>query len=308
MYYNCEQLTKYIEGMKSKKQDFDALFRDSLGDTKSSLEMREAIRLDIDVAKEGYDRQVEAKKLFGRYFFGPEEAASALGIEIDMSSVPAIPFSKEELERASNHDQFLIYRAPLTISEVEKALLAKNSEIKIVYDKSVQNQPFITEEEIGAGWALTSNDSVPVYNIRSVNYLSEVYAYHDYLVDVLYEDGPIPEKFWPAIQELVLRGGELEAALKSKNNVKGMTALANDLLMTRMFRHTPAEMLYDLVVDYKIRGQNSSLLEGIFGTRQTTNGANFVTVGHSYDNNIEISTWMSDVARENIYPPFTRRI
>lgn len=225
------------------------------------------------VSIEGYKKENEkilrAKEIMGRNFLGRREIEKAFGIKINPESVPEIPFSREDLERANELNQFLILRIdempngePLTVGEMNKLLKGKVNDggKTLFYDDGsgniedsgwYKNEDFITKEVPKLSWALVSKEIIP--NSSSKNYLEQTDEVVGYLKNQVFKDKTTPVEFESAILEYEESKEEIKTLLKTDWG-KAAEKLS-DLKITKLTRQSSVEAFYDLIVYFQNKGE-----------------------------------------------------
>lgn len=205
--------------------------------------------------------QEAAERLFGDDFFGPEQIEKAFGTKIDKASIPEIPFSQQELERAKELGQFLILRVEaaengraFTMKNMQlletEALFASPGKGKILYDTSwCKGEDFFTKDKPRPKWALVSKDVIP--NSTSKNYSEQTHAIAMYLTTQLFS-GSMPSEYSDAILEFTAKQPGIDK-LMTTDWQAASKALA-ELKLNQMTRQTPVEALYDLLVYFQNKG------------------------------------------------------
>lgn len=225
----------------------------------------------------------EAKTIFGQDFIGPEEIENAFLSKIEIGSVAPIPFSKEELERAKEMGQMLIYRAsktsdgsPLTMKAIGDILGGKvKDEGKIFFDTDwYKDEKFFTEDIVEEGWALVSKELAP--DSTNKNYLEQT----DLLVEQLGKSfggfDSLPSEYVDAVQEYDSAKEEI-AGLITSDWQKAAEKLEN-LKINQLLRQSPSEAIYDMMAYFQCRGERI-LNNAYTWTKRRASGGNLVSVG-----------------------------
>ena len=205
--------------------------------------------------------QIEAaKEILGADVFGPDAVREAYGTDIDLTEIPAINFSIEELEKAKEMGQMLILRAgqrtdgkPLTMQGIGELLEDKvKGDGKVYYDTDwYKEEGFFTNEPIETRWALVSKELVP--DSVSKNYLEQTRMLIDQLTQAFGGAEKLPPEYLDAIDEFGSAYDEI-AGLIDFDWQKAAEKL-EALKINQMLRQTPAEALYDLILRYQNIGE-----------------------------------------------------
>jgi hypothetical protein len=150
-----------------------------------------------------------AEKLFGPDYIGPNQVEDTWGIDIQRDQIPEIPFSRPELERAKELDQFLILRAAknrhgtlLTMSEMylllnksmvdrgRGKLLLSTSELLKLNSHFFEDEPPVLGADFA--WALTGKKIIPNSNAR--DYVSQTDVIAQYVSRNLFK-GKTPSHY-----------------------------------------------------------------------------------------------------------------
>lgn len=225
--------------------------------------------VSIERYKKEKEKVLRVKEIMGEDFLGRSEVEKALGTKINPETIPEVPFSEEELERAKELGQFLILRVdktsdgdPLTIEKINNCLRGKVSDGgKVLFyddktgniEKSAwyKNERFVVEETPTLNWVLTSKDIVP--NSNGKNYLEQTEEIANYLKNEVFKGRDLPFEYEEAIQEFEEKKEEINKILKSDWKLAA-ESLAN-LLINKLARPSAVEVFYDLIVYFQNRGE-----------------------------------------------------
>ncbi|PWB38577.1 MAG: hypothetical protein C3F02_02585 [Parcubacteria group bacterium] len=230
----------------------------------------------------------QAAEIMGTDFLGPDAVEKSLGVRLEQRDVPAIPFSKEDLERARELGQMLILRISKSpddetlsmkkLNDLLKERFAKEGKGKVLYDEAgwKQNEDFYTSEAPQTAWALVSKEIVP--GSTSKNYLEQTEILATYIQNSVFKDRPMPQEYADAIAELESQKTGI-AALMGSNWQEAAKRLA-ELKLNELTRHTPVEALYDTDVRLLVHGDR--LLEKTYTwTVRRLSGGKLVLVGYA---------------------------
>ena len=210
------------------------------------------------------EQMEKAKEIFGQDFIGPDEVKAAFLDLVEISEVPEIPFSRDELEKAQKLGQMLILRtdrakdgSPLTMEKVHQMLDGKiKDEAKVLDERDwYKGEEFYTGEKPEATWALVSKEVVP--GSTSKNYLEQTQILVDYIKNEVFRGKVIPVEYEEALEEFESEKAGIAAIVKSgtESEWKEASRRLEELDINRMTRQSPAEALYDLIAYYQRTGE-----------------------------------------------------
>jgi hypothetical protein len=291
---------------KAEKEIADLMASSEIPDSvKDALKGTEAI-LSPDM--------LEAKTIMGKDFIGPDEAKIAFGVEGSIET-PAIPFSKEELERAKELEQMLVLRLPMTMAEINEKLGGKVKDgEKLLYhadertgklkdDAWFKDEKFLLEERIEPKWALVSKDIVP--ETSSKNYLGQTDKIVDYLKNQVFKDKTLPETYQTAIDEFQRVRSSIESTLAS--DWAKAAEMLEGLQITNLTRQTPAEALYDLAAYYQTNGERL-LPDKYTWTKRRSSVGGLVLVGSFGSGGVDVGGGRPDGAGGDLGVSFSRSL
>lgn len=174
-----------------------------------------------------------------------------------------VPFSKEELLRAKELGQFLVYRTdkdpmgnPLTMQKLQHLLQPKfdgEGKGKVLYDPVwYKGEEFFTTETPKAGWALVSKEVIP--NSASKNYLQQIDAIEDYVKNRVFAGGVVPVAYQHAFAEYGDKKARIAKLIKDEDWKSAAKELAG-LQVNKIFRQSPVEAVYDLMSYFAKNGE-----------------------------------------------------
>lgn len=270
-------------------------------------QIMEGLQKNVESAREqGGETALErAEALMGRDFLGPDAVRETFGIDVE--TIPAIPFSENNLERAKELGQMLVLRvdraadgAPLTMRKMEAALegaiyLSEKT------DSWYKNENFFTTETPTVGWALVSKDVIP--NSTSKNYHQQTEVLADYVRSKVFHGETVPAEYEAALTEWDAEKDEI-AALVGTNWQEAAKRL-EALQITQLTRQSPADVLYDGLM--RLQARNECLLGGKFTwtKRRTLDGVP-VSVGSANALGAKVSIWGPDFAHGALGVSFSR--
>lgn len=212
--------------------------------------------------------------------FGPKKIETAFQTKIYHENMPVIPFSKAELKRAAELNQFLVLRTDylfhnqaLTM-EVMENLLRQNFEDqgygKIIYSVNWPEPPmfnsnwykkedFFTKETPRFSWALSSKNFIP--ESLGEDYLTQNEILVEYLRDTVFLGQELPSQYQRAVDEL-LGKKEMLKKLIELGEIDHYAEEFKNLTLHLLTRQSPVESLYDTLVYFQ--NNQERLLDGAF--------------------------------------------
>lgn len=223
-----------------------------------------------------------AKEILGKDFLGPEALEKTWNMKLETKDIPPIPFNTEDLERAKELGQFLIYRIPLTMQKMEELI----KEPMFQSDWFKQDN-FYTNETSKSGWALVSKEPIP--NSTSQNYIEQTQTICNYFDSEVFGNvDEMPEIYQNAIIEFEARKSDLENLMQS--DWQECAKQLSELQITKLTRQSPADVIHDLFV-YK-QNNDERLLENVYTwTSARLSGGDLVDVGHFKPDGAYVNRW-----------------
>ena len=310
---NVQKEAKRLEVLAKLKQDTDSAQVPVITDhAKSSILLYEwSVAEQIEVAIEILGKE---------NVFGPKEIEKALGIKVKPEQIPEIPFTREELERAKELNQFLILRVdkandgkPLTIAKMNELLKGKvkggtralnnyGGSGKID-DSWYKGQDFVLKETPKLSWALTSKEVIP--DSTSKNYLDQTTEMVNYLRNDVFKGKEIPAEFQRAIAEFEKAKDEI--AMFMNNNKNKAAGELERLAITKLTRQTPVEALYDIFIYFQNKGER--LFENMYiWTSRRASAGKLVRVGDFDADGASVPRDTPDYSSGNLGVAFSRSL
>lgn len=240
-----------------------------------------------------------AREILGKDFLGPDAILKTWNLKLEAKDIPSIPFSIEDLERAKELGQFLIFRTSLTMEKMGEIL----KDEKVFLDNSwYQNEDFYTKETSKPGWALVSKEPIP--NSTNQDYIEQTQTICDYLDSEVFGNvDEMPEVYQDAIMEFEAKKAELEDLMQS--NWKECAKQLSELQITKLTRQSPADVIHDLLV-YK-QNNDERLLENVYTwTCARYSDGNLVYVGTFKSDGAYVSYWKPDDVYGDLGASFVR--
>jgi hypothetical protein len=212
----------------------------------------------LSPTKEGIDRE-EAREILGENFFGPDEIEKVFAANIE--TVPDIPFSREELERAKELGQQLILQVdamtnakkkhvPLTLESLKQRFTKAHDDKPIWYEQDwYNNEDLFKKEKPRTGWRLTSKDLVP--GSTSKSYLEQTDVLIEHLQQQVFKGMKLPKQYEDAIAEFKLKRSGIEPLAKSGTDAEWRqgSQMLVDLAITKLTRELSVEVMYRLILN-----------------------------------------------------------
>ncbi|MFA6492604.1 MAG: AAA family ATPase [Patescibacteria group bacterium] len=261
-------------------------------DIMSSSEIPDSVKAalagkETPLSSEILEQMKEAKEIFGNDFLGPEEVKAAFLDQVEISEVPSIPFSKEELEKARELEQMLILRvdkakdgSDLTMEKIHGLLNGKiKDEAKVLYSVDwYKDEEFYKKDKPEVTWALVSKEAVP--DSSDKNYLEQTETLANYLRNEVFKTLIMPAKYGEALREFEKEKASIARIVESdkESEWKEAARKLEALKLNQLTRQSPTEALYDLIVRYQQTGER--LMENMYTwTKRRDSGGGLVCVG-----------------------------
>lgn len=261
-------------------------------------------------AEKSVERQEfkEAKEILGEDFLGPEAVKGAFGIEF--KEIPEIPFSKEDLERAKELNQQLVFyadKAPdgqfLTGEKLFELTGNKTSDSKkLFYDTNwYKNEDFFTKEKPKDGWKLVAKEVIS--GSADKNYLQQTETIVDYLKNDVFKNKPLPEEYQKAIDGFESKKQEIKKLLGS--DWEKAAEELEKLEITKLTRETPVEAFYRLILNEK-ENKNRLLPDKYTWTSRRSSDGRLVSVGDFASSGVLVNGHRPDDSRGFLGVSFSR--
>lgn len=201
----------------------------------------------------------EGRALFGGRFFGGREIKKVFGQSPEY--IPPIPFTRGELRRANDREEFLVYYPEsLPNGKGEEWDLSLRNLLSFAYPALggmsrqemnrawFSNAKFFSQDVPRAGWRLVKTGKEP--ETPSSSFISEVKNYFDQteeLATLLHEedgkDGrPLRAEYQEALAEFEAKRGLIHSRITAKG--KDAVELLVGLKINRLMRERPVEVVY----------------------------------------------------------------
>ncbi|MEK7202617.1 MAG: AAA family ATPase [Patescibacteria group bacterium] len=322
-----EELIRHVAFVPQQETKRRGAEREGLGETTvTAEELLTASRVEATpLTGELLEQVTEAQRILGEYqVIAPNRVAEILGVKIDLEKVEPIPFSKQELERAKELGQFLIYRQgkdergdPLTMERLDQILQPKfdrDKDGKVLYDRDwYKDEDFFKKEAVRSGWALTSREVIP--DSTSKNYLQqtgELAKYVDTQVGPDISDPLLRGMYTEAIKEFDAKRGAIEKLMGS--DWQEAAKQLSELKINQLFRQTPVEAMYDTTVFFEANRAISAshpkgarLMEGMYSwTNQRSSDGLLVYAGYFLSRGLSVDYAYPDISSDDLGVSFSR--
>ena len=236
----------------------------------------------------------DAERILGKEsVLGPKAVERVFG---KSERIPPIPFSKEELERAKELGQQLIFytdtlssptpgekAAPLTLENLRTKFTKSHDDGKVFYshdsdDFWYKNEDFFKKEKPRTGWRLTSKDLIP--DSTSKNYVEQTDVLIEYLQKQVFKGAKLPKPYEDAIAEWKRERAKIEPLATSSTDTKWKrgSQMLTDLAITKLTRELPIEVMYRFILNDQIN-KDKPLPSTYTWTASRDSGGGLVYVG-----------------------------
>ena len=206
--------------------------------------------------------------------FGPEHIEDAFKMKVKI--VPEISFTEAELDAAKKRGECLRLGVPITMKAVAEARGNKQTkgEPLLFNIDWCKDETFYTTDTVRKGWALCNKEVLPESACK--NYLEQTDFLVEHVSNKIWTPDTVPPKVAEAIATFKKKRAAIEKAMNSdwKKAAEDLEGLA----FNSMFRESPAEILYRLVLNQAVNGERS--LENMYAwSNQRSSGSELVYVG-----------------------------
>lgn len=241
----------------------------------------------------------EAETIIGAdHFFGAEAVRKAFpGVILEPEGIPAIPFSREDLQRAKELGDSLrlrVSKAPdngklniQKMSELLQPTFDRNNEGKILYDTDRYKKESFFTQELELCWVLTSDGVIP--DSVGKDYLQQTERIAEYLRCTVYQGIKIPQQYEEAIKELDSEKDEIRRLINNEDRQEAAEKLAN-LKLNKLARRVPAEVIYDILVSFQ-NGNKRHLEHHYDWTSVRSSDGDLVDLGNVSPIGVAVDHW-----------------
>ena len=214
--------------------------------------------------------------------FGPREVAKIGGVMIPKFT-PSIPFTREDMRIACKLGQYLIFQVskasdgfPLTMNKIRDSLGNKlEGDTFLKNSRFCEPEYFFSGSTPYAGWKLVSREVIP--GSVGKDYVEQTQAIADYLRNEVYDGQELPGEYQKAVDEFEACRENLRELLND-GHWRDVTGKCLNLKLNRLFRPTPVEVIYNLMVCLIVNQER--LLEDTYAsTRERFSDGGIVVVG-----------------------------
>lgn len=297
---------------RAEKEIEDLMSRSEIPDSvKAALAGKEA-----PLSSEVLEQMKEAKEILGNDFLGPEEIKAAFLDQVEISEVPSIPFSKEELEKARELEQMLILRidkakdgSDLTMEKIHSILNGKIKDgAKVLYSVDwYKDEEFYKKDKPEPSWALVSKEAVP--DSSNKNYLEQTEILANYLRNEVFKVSIMPAKYGEALREFEKEKSSIARIVESdkESEWKEAARKLEALKLNQLTRQSPTEALYDLIVRYQQTGER--LMENMYTwTKRRGSVGILVCVGDFRSVGVYVHGYRPDGSPDSLGVSFSRSL
>jgi len=216
-----------------------------------------AVGSESRLSGEVMEQMRKAREIIGKEnFVGPTEIQVAFGFEPELSTVPEIPFTEGDLEKAKELEQMLVLRvdkapdgSPLTMQKIKEITGNKVKDGgEVFYDQDwYEDEEFYKGETVKAGWALVSKELIP--ESTSKNYLEQTEVAIDYLQNQVFAGRPLPKEYQDAVDEFESQKTDIAGLLGS--DWQSASEKLAELSITGLISQSPVEAIYDLATHFQ---------------------------------------------------------
>ncbi len=175
---------------------------------------------------------------------------------------------------------------------------------KILYDSIdwYKNEEFYTSDTSSFGWVLVSKEVI--LNSTDKHYLEQTEEIANYLETKVFKDQEMPEEYKEAVNEFKRSQDEIKEIAGS--NWKLVAEKLAQLNINQLFRHTPVEFLYDIVLMKENHGENLLLNTAVWTNRLDSVGG-LVYVANTDSGGLGVYTIRSDEFGDGWCVNFSRK-
>lgn len=206
--------------------------------------------------------RTEAHELFKENFLGPEALEKTFGFRLEAQDIPAIPFSKQELEEAAKRGEMLVLQqgalpdgTPLTGKLIHERFGTQQDGSKFLYDTNwYQNEDFFTQEVPRNGWVLVSKEAVA--GTKNQNYLDQTETLVRHIEkDIFPTMSPTRREVYKrAIATYRNQKPTIEALWQDyEKNWKDIARILSELDITKLSRESAVEIWYRMKLANSVR-------------------------------------------------------
>lgn len=228
----------------------------------------------------------EAELLFEEDYLGPEKVKQIFGVLPER--IPPIPFRREELERARELGQQLVFFSQVIQDKKGEIVSATFKHLMERYPKAKDGNKMVVmihdptaayriEEVPRAGWRLVSKDVIPdTRGKQTIPALGRLLGYYQRRVSLTGERPP--QAYIDATEEYRERGARTLQASMNELNWRNLIVPISELKVSQYFCERAVECLYRLILTNQLHG--TRLLTDVYArTMSAKPESGHVTVG-----------------------------
>lgn len=281
---NPEESYEELSGLReSLRQAIDD------GDMERAGDLKDQIMPHLNVLRGEFSSAFdEAKEIMGEDFLGPEAIKETFGIKVETKDVPEIPFSKKELERAKELEQFLVLRVDKRTAGDDLTIrrMAGSFNGNVIVRGELRFDPVVAKSTPETGWALVTKNLVPLSKNR--DYLEQVGALAQYLDAQVFKGKANPGVYQQALNEFLQEYIEIQREVAAES--KKVFRKISDLKITKLLMPSAPEAVYDMLMYCK---NNNKL--NMFGGPGDTHGVVTRDIFSDEDGVVEVTLDTHDI-------------
>lgn len=236
----------------------------------------------------------EAREILGNDFLGPEQVQQVFETALTPDQIPALPYSREDLEKAKERGEMLVLRIdkdvdghPLTMERIHTLLERPSIQAgkgKILHKVDWYiNEPFFKVDTAGLEWKLVSKEVLP--DSTGKNYIDQTKVLRDSLREFL-----TPQELTECSDQKLEESRELMST-----DWKEAAQQLSELQINKNHRRKPVEALYDLSLRFGAKDER--LLQGKYDwSCIRSSGGDLVHVGNFGAKGANVDGWEPDSA------------
>ncbi|MCL5411087.1 MAG: hypothetical protein M1324_04615 [Patescibacteria group bacterium] len=267
---SCIEISELIKEITFLNNKFVKTIEGQEIDTALNFQGELRAKLDEAWEKIGFLSLEKAKEIMGEDMIDPKEMESVLKYEI--KNIPRIPFSREILERSKDYGMRLILRVPVDFDMEMMSVYSMFSKYLPDHETDL-NDPTLMRKEVSydrvkSEWVLVSKDIITDTTFKTfdppqatgTDYKNDTNQISRLINDFYFVDGYhgiyLPREIIETLREW--NGNEKDLLDNIPPKEQGQK-LVNQKI-NKVFRHSPAEIVYDWLVISKLR--DGKWLEG----------------------------------------------
>lgn len=252
---NCEEITGYLAIISDCCDSFDSAL--------NSHKINESLRIKTEIDSTFVKLKKildplgikEASRILGSSFLGVDAVESVFGIKLKKEEIPKIPFTSEDLLRAKELNQVLLFRTnefgngrPITVASLQQFNEANGILDNFFVDSASILDVFnnFYSEIPRPGWVLVGRENVPKTTMK--DFLTQIDRTIRYLEKDVFKFNT-PAIYKKAFSEYGVERDQIDRATEDGNLAEAGLMLQK-LEITKLILPTLVEALYDLLIIY----------------------------------------------------------